>query len=108
MVQDAEGGGNPHDEENRKDRVQNVTRSSTKEEFKYLCVNSGDQQDARGKRHTKEKLDLMVQQTSVIQNPHSSDDSCARQNSDDLCASGSTKRKEHREHHGPVHRQPPQ
>jgi hypothetical protein len=107
VVQDAEGGSNPDDEKNGEDRVQNVTRTSAKEKFKYLCVNSSNQQDAGGKRHSNEKFNLMVQPAPVIENPYNSDDSRTRQNTNDLGARCSTKRKQDREHHGPIHRQAP-
>src|SRR4029077_14638714 len=86
VVQYAEGGGDANDKKNSQNCVQNVARSSAQKNFENLCVNAGNQQNARGKRHSKEKFNLMVQQAPVIQNTYGGDDRRARQNSHDLGA----------------------
>src|SRR5580700_6385728 len=108
VVQDAERGGNPYDEKNRQNGIQNVARSSAKKNFEKLRVNAGNQQDASSQWHGEEQFDLMVEPPSVVENTHRSDNGCARQDAYDLGACCSTEGKQNRQDNSAIHRQPPQ
>src|SRR5579863_2393054 len=67
VVENAEGGGNANNKKNSQECIENVAGSPGQNNFKNLCMNPGEQQNTGGQRHAKKQLDLMVQQTAVIE-----------------------------------------
>jgi hypothetical protein len=59
-------------------------------------MDASNQQNASGKWHAEEKLDLMVKQAAVIEDAHDCHDRCAGQDAHDLGSCGPAEGKKNR------------
>ena len=105
MIEDAEGSRNPDDPDNREGRVQKIPALSAQEHTENLGANSANQQDRRRQGHAQEEFDLVMEQPAIVEDADSRDQRPADENAHDLRARRSVESKEHRNHHGGVHRQ---
>src|SRR6201984_43257 len=100
MIEDAEGGGNPHDPKNGKSGIQKVSAASAQEHTENLRANSADQQDRCRQRHAHKQFDLMMEQTAVVEDAHTRDERRSNKDAHNLRAGRAIESKEYCEYHG--------
>ena len=105
MIEDAEGGRNPHHPNNRENGIQKIPAAPAHEHAENLCAYSADQQDRRRQWHARKQFDLMMKQPLVVENANARDERRADEDAHNLGASRSVEGEEHRDHHRGVHRQ---